>query len=125
MSMTKTQADAALIAHVTLAAWMRLTPRQQEVVLLIWAYTDSHGYSPTMQELAELLDCTKVTIFEHIKSAEKKGVLARRPHQARGLLIVKGTEQSEVGRLREIIKRAHGKLMDDKVAEAREILRGA
>src|SRR5947199_169736 len=45
---------------------MNLTPRQLDVVVAIRNYRHLHGYSPTMQELADQLGTSKVTIFEQV-----------------------------------------------------------
>lgn len=67
---------------------MNLTPRQVDVVVAIRNYRHLHGYSPTMQELADQLGTSKVTIFEHVGALEKKRVLRRDKHKARSLEIV-------------------------------------
>lgn len=63
----------------------RLTPKQLRILTLIRDYQRKHGYSPTMQELADVLDVTKVTVFEHVSVLEKKGLLRRSRHRARSL----------------------------------------
>lgn len=67
---------------------MNLTPRQTDVLVAIRNYRHLHGYSPTMQELADQLGTSKVTIFEHITALEKKRVLRRDRHKARSLEII-------------------------------------
>lgn len=67
---------------------MNLTPRQLDVLVAIRNYRHLHGYSPTMQELADQLGTSKVTIFEHIVALEKKRVVRRDRHKARSLEIV-------------------------------------
>ena len=67
---------------------MNLTPRQIDVVVAVRNYRHLHGYSPTMQELADQLGTSKVTIFEHVGALEKKRVLRRDKHKARSLEIV-------------------------------------
>ncbi len=67
---------------------MNLTPRQLDVVVAIRNYRHLHGYSPTMQELADQLGTSKVTIFEHVGALEKKRVLRRDKHKARSVEIV-------------------------------------
>lgn len=67
---------------------MNLTPRQVDVLVAIRNYRHLHGYSPTMQELADLLGTSKVTIFEHVGALEKKRILRRDKHKARSLEIV-------------------------------------
>ena len=67
---------------------MNLTPRQLDVVVAIRNYRHIHGYAPTMQELADQLGTSKVTIFEHVGALEKKRILRRDKHKARSLEIV-------------------------------------
>src|SRR5881394_2285320 len=67
---------------------MNLTPRQLDVIVAIRNYRHLHGYSPTMQELADQLGTSKVTIFEHVGALENKRVLRRDKHKARSLEIV-------------------------------------
>jgi repressor LexA len=67
---------------------MNLTPRQVDVLVAIRNYRHLHGYSPTMQELADQLGTSKVTIFEHIGVLEKKRMLHRDKHKARSLEII-------------------------------------
>ena len=70
---------------------MNLTPRQLDVIVAIRNYRHLHGYSPTMQELADQLGTSKVTIFEHVGALEKKRVLRRDKHKARSLEIIADT----------------------------------
>src|SRR4051794_34759524 len=67
---------------------MNLTPRQLDVIVAIRNYRHLHGYSPTMQELADQLGTSKVTIFEHVGALEKKRALRRDKHKARSLEII-------------------------------------
>ena len=67
---------------------MNLTPRQLDVIVAIRNFRHLHGYSPTMQELADQLGTSKVTIFEHVGALEKTRVLKRDKHKARSLEIV-------------------------------------
>ena len=66
---------------------MNLTPRQLDVIVAIRNFRHLHGYAPTMQELADQLGTSKVTIFEHVNALEKKRVLRRDRHKARSLEI--------------------------------------
>ena len=66
---------------------MNLTPKQLRILRLIRDYRIAHGYSPTMQELADELGVSKVTVFEHVEALIKKGVLHREPNKARSLSI--------------------------------------
>lgn len=67
---------------------MNLTPRQLDVLVAIRNYRHLHGYSPTMQELADQLGTSKVTIFEHVGTLERKGILRRDKHKARSVEII-------------------------------------
>src|SRR2546421_8010647 len=67
---------------------MNLTPRQTDVIVAIRNYRHLNGYAPTMQELADQLGTSKVTIFEHVGALEKKHVLKRDKHKARSLEII-------------------------------------
>jgi repressor LexA len=69
-----------------------LTPRQFAVLQFVQDYQRQKGYSPTMQELADHFDVSKVTIFEHLGSLEKKGWLSRAKYRARSLRIDPGVE---------------------------------
>ncbi|MBI9016924.1 MAG: transcriptional repressor LexA [Phycisphaerae bacterium] len=64
-----------------------LTPRQLEILKLIRNYRDSNGYSPTLQEIADCLEISKVTVFEHIKALEDKGMVHREPNRVRSLIV--------------------------------------
>jgi repressor LexA len=62
-----------------------LTPKQLRVLTYIRDFTNAHGYAPTMQELADEFRVSKVTVFEHISSLQRKGCLKRSRHKARSL----------------------------------------
>lgn len=62
-----------------------LTPKQLRVLTFIRDFTSARGYAPTMQELADEFDVSKVTVFEHIAALQKKGYLKRSRHKARSL----------------------------------------
>jgi repressor LexA len=72
-------------------ASMNLTPRQLDVIVAVRNYRHLHGMAPTMQELADHLGTSKVTIFEHVGALERKGVIRRDKHKARSLEIVSDT----------------------------------
>ena len=70
----------------------RLTPRQLQILTMIRDFRRTHGYSPTMQELADAFGVTKVTIFEHVDALQGKGLLRRLPHKARSLELTSQVE---------------------------------
>lgn len=69
---------------------MNLTPKQLKILQLIRDCRVRHGYSPTMQELADEIGVSKVTVFEHVEALIKKGALVREPNKARSLSIAEG-----------------------------------
>lgn len=64
---------------------LKLTPKQKKILLLIRDWQLTRGYSPTLQELADELGVSKVTVFEHVGALERKGAIRRDPNKARSL----------------------------------------
>ena len=62
-----------------------LTPRQLEILTMIRNVRRSQGYSPTLQEIADELGISKITVFEHVEALLGKGLLTRRANKARSL----------------------------------------
>lgn len=69
---------------------MNLTPKQLRILQLIRDWRVRKGYSPTMQELADEIGVSKVTVFEHVEALIRKGALVREPNKARSLSIADG-----------------------------------
>ncbi|MBX3381787.1 MAG: transcriptional repressor LexA [Phycisphaerales bacterium] len=69
---------------------LNLTPKQLRILQLIRDWRVRRGYSPTMQELADEIGVSKVTVFEHVEALIKKGALVREPNKARSLSIADG-----------------------------------
>lgn len=69
---------------------MNLTPKQLRILKLIRDWRVRRGYSPTMQELADEIGVSKVTVFEHVEALIKKGALTRDANKARSLAIAEG-----------------------------------
>ncbi|MCB9845015.1 MAG: transcriptional repressor LexA [Phycisphaeraceae bacterium] len=77
---------------------MNLTPKQLRILKLIRDWRVRHGYSPTMQELADEIGVSKVTVFEHVEALIKKGALIREPNKARSLSIAEGVSVPDEAR---------------------------
>ena len=60
---------------------MNLTPKQLRILQLIRDSRIRRGYSPTMQELADEIGVSKVTVFEHVEALIKKGAPDSRSEQ--------------------------------------------
>ena len=69
---------------------MNLTPKQLRILQLIRDWRVRRGFSPTMQELADEIGVSKVTVFEHVEALIRKGALVREPNKARSLSIADG-----------------------------------
>ena len=67
---------------------MHLTPRQLDIVRYLLSYRGEWGFSPTLQEIADHLGISAVTVFEHTRALERKGALRRTPHEARSLEVI-------------------------------------
>jgi len=65
----------------------RVTPRQMQILRFIRDHEQEHGYAPTMQELADELGISKVTVFEHLEHLRRKGLVKRRRHEARSMAL--------------------------------------
>jgi repressor LexA len=64
-----------------------LTPKQLHILTRIRDLRIARGCSPTLQELADELGVSKVTVFEHVEALIRKGALQRDPNKARSLVI--------------------------------------
>ncbi len=73
-----------------MALKMNLTPKQLQILKIIRDSRVRRGFSPTMQEIANELSVSKVTVFEHVEALIKKGALVREPNKARSLSIAEG-----------------------------------
>lgn len=65
-----------------------LTAKQIRVLRFYRDYRGEHGIAPTLDEAAEALDCSKITIHEHLRKLEEKGAIRRDPHRARSVSIL-------------------------------------
>ncbi|RMH11245.1 MAG: transcriptional repressor LexA [Planctomycetota bacterium] len=102
---------------------MNLTPKQLKILQLIRDWRVRRGYSPTMQELADEIGVSKVTVFEHVEALIKKGALLREPNKARSLSIAEGVAVPDEARpLRfPLVGRIAAGYPIEKVAEEEEI----
>ena len=71
---------------------MNVTPRQLDILRLIRDFRSNRGYSPTMQELADQLGISKVTVFQHIEALAEKGLIRKSRHRARSLALTDRVE---------------------------------
>lgn len=73
---------------------MTLTKRQHQVLEFIREYKSRHGIAPTLEEIADSLTVSKVTVFEHVQALEKKGHLRKTKNRSRAIELVEDAETS-------------------------------
>ena len=76
---------------------LNLTPKQLKILNRIRETRLTRGFSPTMQELADELGVSKVTVFEHVEALIKKGALTRDKNKARSLEVAADLELPDEG----------------------------
>lgn len=102
---------------------LNLTPKQLRILQLVRDWRIRRGYSPTMQELADEIGVSKVTVFEHVETLIRKGALAREPNKARSLMIPEGVaipDETRPGKVPLVGKIAAGYPIE-KVADREEV----
>jgi len=72
---------------------MHPTPKQLEVLNLIKRYIAENGFAPTLHELSETLSVSTVTVFEHVRALERKGILRREKHKTRAMELVEDADK--------------------------------
>ena len=77
---------------------MNLTPKQLRILQIIRDWRLRHGYSPTLQEMANELGVSKVTVFEHVEALIRKGAVEREANKARSLSICSDSVVPDEGR---------------------------
>ncbi len=67
-----------------------LTRRQREMYDFLCSFTDSHGYSPSFEEIAEGMGLSSLaTVHKHIGNLESKGLLKRDYNRARSIEVLR------------------------------------
>ena len=65
-----------------------LTPGQLKVLEFIRHFSERHGYSPTLDEIARHFRIIKPTVQQYLKALEQKGVIRRKRYAHRSIEIV-------------------------------------
>jgi len=66
----------------------KLTPKQLDVLKLIVAYMRVNGVSPTLQEIADELGVSRVSVHEQFAALKEKGAIKFRKYRARSVKVV-------------------------------------
>jgi len=69
-----------------------LTPRQRQIYEFVRAYVQEHGYAPTYEEIGSACGICKVTVLDHLRRLERKGLIQRRPYAPRAIEVCSGGE---------------------------------
>jgi repressor LexA len=68
---------------------MALTKRQRQVLDSVSSFIQRHGYSPSFQEMAEMLGLSSVaTVHKHITNLERKGLIRKDWNRRRSVEVV-------------------------------------
>ncbi len=67
---------------------INLTKKQIGVLRFFRDYRNSHGISPTLEEAAQELGVSKITVYEHLNQLKKKGAIHRDKAKARSVSII-------------------------------------
>ncbi len=69
----------------------KLTHRQQQVLTVITNFINENGESPTVSELADLLEVSSLrTVTQYLESLERKGLINRTRYQSRNIKLRQG-----------------------------------
>ncbi len=65
---------------------MALTRRQKEILDFIESFLDTHGYSPSFEEIARFFDYRSLaTVHEHLSNLESKGYIRKSYNESRSI----------------------------------------
>src|SRR5262245_33641072 len=67
---------------------MFFTAKQLQILNFIREFRQARGISPTLEEIAQHFDVSKITIYEHICALEKKGAVRKARNMARSIELV-------------------------------------
>lgn len=80
---------------------MYFTKRQLEVLDFIRSFLARERIAPTLDEMAQHFQVSKITILDHLKALEQKGVLKREKNRARAIELVE--PEAEGGAERDLV----------------------
>jgi repressor LexA len=68
---------------------MPLTKRQREILTYLGSYSDSNGYAPSFEEIADQFNYNSLaTVHEHLSNLERKGYIKRSYNESRAIEIL-------------------------------------
>lgn len=69
-----------------------LTIKQKMLLEAIQWFIDKNGYSPTIRELASLLECDTRPVFDKLMKLEEKGYIKTTNGKARSIQVIRGVD---------------------------------
>jgi SOS-response transcriptional repressor LexA len=70
-----------------------LSPRQLEVFTFLWRYTLTHGYQPSLREVAEFFGSATLNPVQcHLKAISAKGWLGPTEHNTRAIRFLRNLD---------------------------------
>ena len=72
-----------------------LTIKQKMVLEAIEYYINKYGYSPTIREIAELVETSPACVFEKLLILEEKGIIETSNNKARTIVVLKSLDEVE------------------------------
>lgn len=76
---------------------MNLTKRQREIYDYLRDFLESHGYAPSLEEIARHFGLSSVaTVHEHLSNLQDKGLLRRDPNRSRAVELTRPSLASAV-----------------------------
>ncbi|MFH2003106.1 MAG: HTH domain-containing protein, partial [Planctomycetota bacterium] len=79
---------------------MYFTEKQLQIINFIKAFIEDKGVSPTLEEIAQYFNVSKITIYEHIAALEKKGALKKSKNRARSIELISSEEREALSRFK-------------------------
>ena len=68
---------------------MALTKRQREILTFLEGYSESNGYAPSFEEIAQQFNYNSLaTVHEHLSNLERKGYIKRTYNESRAIEIL-------------------------------------
>lgn len=63
------------------------SPREVETIAFVQGFTEANGRCPSLEEIANFFGVSRVTIFDRVKSLERKRIIAPRRRRAYAIII--------------------------------------
>lgn len=98
---------------------MNVTPKQLRILTFIREFSAGHQYSPTLQEIADEVGITKITVLDHLQALERRGFIRRRRYESRSIEVLDPKAGDEGWRMiRELLRVAKGEASPAETAAA-------